>query len=399
MRVPWLVTALLLGSTFGCQTAGKQAVRPAERPAAPGARGAVDTAVPAQGSQPVCRPQVRALSAARPGVRPYLAVRSGEFAVVWEQTGDEHRSIRFQALDQSTNPLGPSIEIADLKHGGAAPLVVADGNGYVVVWTVDQLDTSAIALRRVDRLGKPRSDVVQVVAQPGARALGLGQVPQGFVVVWWTRAKLPHVQMATWIDAGGRPLGPPVLLSRAPSVDPTVDVEPLQAGEARARPGSVRIAWEELVAGIDHVIVAEVGSAGVLRRVDIGPGDTPSFGGDQVFFEHLGDQTIWYSPKMEAQPRQIAEGHSPEATRAWGVSGRGILCFGRLVTKEQTSSDELVCAELEAGKLVREQHLASAARGVIAVQAAATSKGYGVAYQTEEERGMAVSFAAVTCPP
>src|SRR4051812_11265114 len=167
---------------------------------------------------PGCLLHERRLSVeGRDGTRPDLAYNHGVFAAVWEDADDQHCGVRFQALDAQAAPLGASVEVADLEKGGAEPRVIADGDGFVVSWTVA---SSNIALRRVDRLGKPRGDVMSAVAAPSARALALAPFAGGLALVWWSWASSPPLQAVTFLDGDGRAKGQPVELSRTPLVSP-----------------------------------------------------------------------------------------------------------------------------------------------------------------------------------
>src|SRR5256885_13985894 len=115
---------------------------------------------------PGCVLHERRLSAeGRAATRPEVAYNRGVFAAVWEDADAEHTGVRFQALDALAAPLGPGVEVADVEKGGAEPRVIPDGDGFVVSWTVAG---SQIALRRGDRLGRPRGDVLP--AGVGAKA-------------------------------------------------------------------------------------------------------------------------------------------------------------------------------------------------------------------------------------
>jgi len=318
----------------------------------------------------------------RAGVHPHLAAADGVFAVVWEDSDDHHRGVHFQSLDAQANPVGPSVEVADLDRGGAEPRVVADGDGFAVVWTVDQADTSMIVLRRVDARGKPRGDVMPVVSVPNARALSAIKVDDGFAVAWWTWSANPPEQLLSWLDGSGKPVGKPLSLSKGSLVEPQVDLEPVAGG--------VRAVWVEQVANTDHIFAADVTRAGVRQRVDLGAGSGPSFGKSGVIYANLGDGTVWRSPVAAAHPTKLSDGQSPEAAADQ-------VCLFRTVSTLDLTIDELRCVGLDGDRIARDQRIAGAPGGVLTLHAAAGAGAVGIVYQTEGDDLMSVQFAALSC--
>jgi hypothetical protein len=335
---------------------------------------------------PGCLLHERRLSAeGRAGTRPDVAWNGGAFAVVWEDADAEHAGIRFQALDAQAAPLAASVEVADLEKGGAEPRVIADGDGFVVSWTVA---STQIVLRRVDRLGKPRGDVVTALSAESAHALALAPFADGLALVWWTWASSPPLQAVTFLDGEGRPKGEPVPLSRTPLVSPMADLLPSGA--------SLQVAWEEQHDGVEHALAGRVTPAGLSHRVDFGPGDSPSLTQKGAVFGHLDDASIWWSPLEAARPARFTDGQYPDA-RPLGPE-KGVLCVVRLAETEAGSVDELDCLTLQKGDPLRDDKVASAQRGLRAQAVAAGADAFAVVYQTDEPDAQAVHLVTARCP-
>ncbi|MCA1665414.1 MAG: hypothetical protein LC659_14315, partial [Myxococcales bacterium] len=161
-------------------------------------------------------------------MRPQLAAVADAFAVAWEET-TEHRGIRVQTFALDGQPLGTSIEVADVARAAAEPRLAANpaGDGFAVFWSATHGDAStALSVRRIDRAGRPKSDATPVVVAPGARALDAAPTDSGYAVAWWNWSGQPHQLAVTFVDKEGRPVGKPLAVTRAPSPDPTVDVAP-----------------------------------------------------------------------------------------------------------------------------------------------------------------------------
>jgi hypothetical protein len=319
-----------------------------------------------------------------------VASLDGSFGVVWEETDESHRGIHFQALDSEARPLSASVEVADLARGGAQPKVIADGDGYAVLWTVDQAETSVIAFRRVDARGQPRGDLVPSVSAPSVRALAVARSGGRFGVVWWSWALNPPLQALSWLDAGGKPVGKPLELSTGPLVDPAADL--LSDGT-----GGLSAAWEEQIEGAAHVVVGHAAEGALAQRLVVGPGNAPSLTQIGVMFAHLDDASIWWSPLAEARPARFTDGQYPDGAPLGPE--RAVLCVVRSAPGDESPVDELDCLELQRGEPVRDDKIASAPRGLVAQQVAPTPGGYGVVFQTEEPDAMAVHLATVKCPP
>jgi hypothetical protein len=389
MRVPsWSVAvAALAWSACG----------PAARPAA---QAPAEAARPPAPTVPACAVRERVISA--PGVasvRPDVASGDGGFAAVWEETDVRHRGVHFLALDGAAQPLAGSVEIADLDRGGAEPRVTADGDGFAVLWTVDEADTSVIAFRRVDGRGKPRGDVAPAVSAPGARALAVERLcgvasdggagcDDGFALAWWTWAGAAPQQSITWLDGDGRPHARLPLASGA-FVDPAVALRRVDA--------RLVASWEELVEGRQHVFAGELTRGGIAARADLGVGDGPSLGAGRVVYANLGEASVWSAPLDPGggEPAPVGDGQVPSAA-ARGDST--VACFARSRSTEESSEDELACRELDGPRAGRETTVARAPLGIVSLRVAAGPSAYGVVYQIEEDGGMTVHFATVRCP-
>jgi hypothetical protein len=368
------------GALVGCAPQRPPPVAPLPSAAAPDGEG---------GPAPRCQVRARRLSAlGRAATRPDIAANGATFGVVWEDADEAHRGIRFQPLDLEAKPLGPAVEVADLSRGGAEPRVIADGDGFLVGWTVDDPETSVIAMRRLDARGKPRGDVVAAVTSKNARALALSRTSDGFAVVWWSWVSAPPLQAVTFLDGEARPRGAPVELSRTPLVDPMAAI--LADGDA------LLAAWEEQHDGVEHIFTGRVTAAGVGARLDVGPGDSPSLTQKGVVFAHLDEAAIFWSPLEVAQPARFTDGQYPDA-RPLGPT-RGVLCVVRQSVADDASVDELDCLALVRGEPVRDDLIAQAPHGLVAQRVAPTPDALGVVYQTEEPDAMAVHLATAKCP-
>ena len=376
MRTPTLTLLAFLLAPFGCGPQVATGTRPTPTPSP------LPPAEQAGAPPPPCKVSQRLLSVSTRGsVQPDVAAGAdGGFGVSWEETEESHRGIHFQALDAHATPLGPSVEVADLARGGAEPHVVADGDGYAIVWTVDEPDTTQIVLRRVDGRGVPLSDVVTAVEAKNARALALGKVKDGFALAWWTWSASPPQQSVSWLDGDGKPRGKPVVLFRGELVEPAVDL--------REDGGVLRAAWVEPVGGMDHVLVGVVGRRGLDERRDIGAGNGPSLGSAGVTFAQLTDATVWRSPLDRAAPAKLTDGQSP-------VQRDGTLCLYRPATQGDSAADQLRCLTVD-DKVVRDDLVTAAPGGVLTLRAAHASIP-AVVWQTEENDVMAVRFATVEC--
>jgi len=128
----------------------------------------------AKAPTPRCTYSVRRLSGyGKGGARPQIAASSDAFIVAWEETTDR-RGVRVETFAANTDPLGPVVEVGDAGSSVAEPRVAALPNaadGFAVFWSTEQADTATIAMRRLDRTGKPKNNVIPVVVAPGARAL------------------------------------------------------------------------------------------------------------------------------------------------------------------------------------------------------------------------------------
>jgi hypothetical protein len=347
------------------------------------------------GSSARCRVLTRSLSApGRGAAHPQIAVAGDTFALVWEEN-DDHRTIRLQTVDAKAQPLGPSVQIADLVKGGAAPSVVADGDGFAVLWTEEHPASSVISFRRVDAHGRPRGDVVAAVNAPSARMLAATNLAAGFVALWWNWEGLPHTLAASFLDGAGRPRGRPLPVSRAPSADPTVDAAPARVVGA-ADDAQVALAWEEMVDGVEHVFAGTLADGRSQQRVDLGPGETPELAYGRVVFERPSEHAIFSAGLDGTGLSRITDGHTPAAARHDRSTA---LCFIRDTGGENGQTDELWCGELDGGgRLNGAQRIAVAPEGVLALQIAA-GKRTGVVYEKQERDDTAIAFATLVCAP
>ncbi|HEY7958315.1 MAG TPA: hypothetical protein VII38_23610 [Polyangia bacterium] len=359
----------------------------------PGAAAAGERPIATPAAPPGCKVALRTVSLpGRGGARPSLAQASGAYAVVWEETAEDHRGVHFQALDGEARPLGPSVEVADLERGGAEPKVVADGDGFAIVWTIDEPDTSLIAFRRVDAHGRPRGDVITAVSSPHARALALAKVEGGFALGWWSWSGTPPSENLTWLDADGRPHGRAVRVSTGLLVDPEMDLRAVEGAGDKHNP-EVRAAWIEAVNGDDHVLDGVISRTAVSGKVDLGPGDRPALVSGGVLFANPTDASVWLAPVDGAQPpERVTDGQMPAAADSR-------LCLYRTVTEQQRANDELHCMGLDGARPVDPVRVAVAPGGVLTLALAApeSSSGFGVVFQTEAGDTMKVVFAAVEC--
>jgi hypothetical protein len=337
---------------------------------------------------PACRATVRRLSLPGAGAaRPQVAVSGDAFAVAWEELTD-HRAVRVQTFDGEARPLGPSLEVADRARSGAEPRVVADGSGFLVLWTVEENDSSVIYLRHLDRAGRPAGDVVPLVTAPGARALAAAPSGGDYAVAWWNWSGLPHVVTVRYFDHLERPLGKPLVVSRAPSPDPTVDLLPV--GDGRAT-----IAWEEMLDSEQHVFTGTLTRTELQERRDLGAGETPELAGDRLIWELPADGAIYTAPVAGGAPARLTNGHTPAA--ATRPDGRSALCFVRDTSLEAGRADELWCGDFSNGDIATPIQVALAARGILTLQTAASKTRLAAAWQAQEDDDSSVSFATVSC--
>jgi hypothetical protein len=276
----------------------------------------------AAATAPGCRVASQRVSPpGRGALHPQVAAVADGFAVAWEETAD-HRSVRLQRFGLDAHPLDAAIEVGD--HGGAEPRVAALADGGVAVfWSTEQDDRALIVMRRFDGAGKPIGDTVPVLSSPGARTLALASVEGGFAVAWWNWSGLPHQISVSWVDKEGRALGKPLPITRAPSADPTVDLWPGSAVGSRA---PAVITWEELVDGVEHIVVGELGRERLEGRVDVGAGETPELGHAVVVFERPVEQRI-LAAAFDGALVPVEQGHVPAAAPARGDGSA--LCFLR----------------------------------------------------------------------
>ncbi len=324
----------------------------------------------------------------RGGVRPHvLPAPQGGFAVVWEESDESSRGIHFQALDAQAAPAGPAVEVADLQRGGAMPRLVADGDGFAVLWAEDSADNTTLHFRRVDAKGKPRGDVVPVIKSPNVRVLAAARTKSGFAAAWWTWSSQPPELAVSYLDADGKPRGAPITLTRGTLIEPAVDFSP---GDG---PELLRVAWVEPQEGADHVIAGtiEPGKPQVAARVDLGEGNLPSFIASGLVLARIGDTSVWRTPFRNPAPVRLTDGQNPDA------AGNSV-CLFRPATGTELLTDELRCLTLEDGRILRDRRVTTAPGGVLTLSLAVSGPTVGVVYQTEEPENMSVSLATLTCP-
>jgi hypothetical protein len=336
---------------------------------------------------PACRVRSAPLSPpGREGARPSVAYSAGGsgFLAAWEEEAAGHRAIFARSFDEEANPRGEAVELADVVEGGAEPRVAADGDGFVVAWTIDRSGgEAAVALRRVDGLGRPRGPVAQVLVARDARALAVARAGAGFAVGWWSWTATPPVEWITFTDATGRALGRPIALSQGPLVEAAIDLVPDGDG--------VRAAWIETRDGIDHVVVGLARPGGVSQRADLGAGVQPTVvDGGAIVGRPADGLVVQLAPGSAST---VASGYAPEA------SARAVCYFRNVTgTGDQKSVDELRCRMRASGD---EALVAALPGGVLGLAVADGPAATGVVYQTEEESTagaeMRVHFAAVRC--
>jgi hypothetical protein len=339
---------------------------------------------------PTCAYQVRRLSApGRGAVRPHLAAGEDAFAVAWEETS-EHHAVRVQTFALDGHPLGPSIEVADVARAAAEPRLAADGDGFTIFWSAERSGgATMLAMRHVDRAGKPKSDALPVIVAPSVRALDVAPTDGGYAVAWWSAGGSVHPLFVSFVDNKGRPLGRPLSITRTPTPAPTVELAP---GAALGRHAPMVVTWSETVGELAHVIVADVSRAGLDGRVDVGAGETPQLGAGVVVFERPADTSIWAAPIVgAAATERIAGGHRPAAAPRAPLATA--LCYLR--------DAELVCATLASaggGLLVQPTRIAVPPRALSALGVATSGDRIGVAWQAQDGDDSSVSFASLTCP-
>jgi hypothetical protein len=335
-----------------------------------------------------CSVKVRRLSVPGAGAaRPQVAAGADAFAVAWEETSD-HRAVRVQTFDGDARPLGPSLEVADRAHSAGEPRVVADGSGFLVLWTVEADDSSIINVRHLDRGGKPVGDIVPLVTVPGARALAAVPLGDDYAVAWWNWSGQPHVVTVRYFDHQERPLGKPLVVSREPSPDPTVDL--LGVGH-----GNATIAWEEMLGGEQHVFTGTLTRTELVGRRDLGAGETPELAGDRLVWELPAEAAIYAAPVKGGVPARLSDGHTPAA--ATRPDGKGALCFVRDTSLEEGRADELWCGDLANGALATPTQVALAPRGILNLQTAASKLRLAAAWQAQEDDDSSVSLATFSC--
>ncbi len=347
-----------------------------------------------------CSYSVRRVSASgRGGMRPQIAANGDTFAVAWEETAD-HRGVRVQTFTADAQPLGTAIEIADLARPGASPRVAAspDGDGFAVFWSTEQGDSSTLAMRRIDRAGKPRSDVVSVLSLPGIRPLDATPSDKGYAVAWWNWSGTPHQLAVSFVDKDGRALGRPLAITRAPSPDPTVDIA---LGGPLGKSAQTVIAWDETIDDAEHVFVGDVGKERLEGRVDLGIGETPRMGTGILVWERARETAIMMAPLAGGSaPVRIADGHVPAAA----PHGKNTaLCYLHDIDpSDERRVDELFCGTLVDGRLVDGTRIATAPRGIYALSVVSMAEHggdrIGAVWQTQDPDDTAVSFASLSCP-
>jgi hypothetical protein len=349
-------------------------------------------------ARPQCTAEVRRVSSFGHGAaRPQIAAGADAFAVAWEETTD-HRSVRAQTFGLDARPLGPSLELADLARAGSDPRLAAmpdPSEGFAVFWSTEQGDSSVIAMRRLDRAGKPKGDAVPVVTAQGARALAVTTTESGFALAWWNWTGTPHQVTVSLVDKLGRIQGRPVPVTLAPSPDPTVEIRP---GAALGRRAPLVLAWDETIDRLEHVIVGELANSHLEGRIDFGPGETPRMGAGVLLWERAEEQGLYVAPLGGGPAKKLTEGHLPAAA---GRDARATaVCFLHSNDiGEEAHVDELQCGHLVDGKIGDLTRIAMAPRGIFSLQLAAGARRLGVTWQSQEEEDTGVSFATVSCPP
>lgn len=110
---------------------------------------------------------------------PALVANQTHLAVAWQEHDGDYAAIRLLVLDSRAKPLGPSVQLAEVAVAAPTPLVIADGDGYAVLWRGD----GSILLRRADRLGRPSGDAMSLWSGKRLRLLAALRSGEQFRVV------------------------------------------------------------------------------------------------------------------------------------------------------------------------------------------------------------------------
>lgn len=324
------------------------------------------------------------------GTAPVMASRRDQFAVVWVEAGEARRELRLQIFDAHGQAQAPSRALDALSSGGGDPQIATTKNGYAVVWSVDHGDTTDVMLERVDRRGLPLGPPTDVFESPTARPLAFAHVGDGFVIVWWQWAQVPHREVATWLDAQGRRLSD-VELTRMPCDQPVVDLQPEPDGRAR-------LAWEQQIDGRQRVIVGMLSEDGVVRQGSEYDGRDPALLRGGTVMTGLDEMTVLYAPFGAATARPLASGRMADGAV---LGDDSVLCRVQRGSSQAGAADEeLLCAREKAGGLLRERVLARSAHTLGVAQVADTSEGFAVALEgarPTDEDTEAVLVTVVQC--
>lgn len=234
------------------------------------------------------------------GGKPAVASRRDEFAVVWEEAGEQARRIELRVFDAHGGPLTPTLLVTKLPSGGGDPRIAATDDGYAIVWAVDRDGTSAVVLQRTDARGVPAGAPLEAFSSPTARPLALAPSDDGLVVVWWQWAVQPHVERATWLDARGARAGE-VELTRSPCDDPTADVR-------RAADGRLRVAWEEQRGDEQRVLAGLLSKDRIVQEGPAYVGRDPALLRDGVVMTAVPRSAVLYAPFGAAEAVPLASG-------------------------------------------------------------------------------------------
>jgi len=108
--------------------------------------------------EPRCQAQQRILAPVTSHPRAAVILAAGEgVVVVWTERVGEHDALRLLAVDAHGAPRTPSVEVVDRAAAISGPEVAVTESGFVVSWS----EPGARLQRTLDARGRPSSDVVE----------------------------------------------------------------------------------------------------------------------------------------------------------------------------------------------------------------------------------------------
>ena len=398
------VVAVIGVAAVGCAPAQK-ASAPAAAPTAEHEAAAAVPQPPASAPPTAkrCGYSVRRVSASgRGAMRPQLAAGADAFAVAWEETTD-HRGIRVQTFAPDAQPLGPSIEVADVARAAAEPHLAANpaGDGFAVFWSAAHGDASAALQMRRDRSRRQAEVGRDADRRRPRRARARRRTDRERLrgrLVELERTAAPARRQLRPTRRAAR-VGKPLAVTRAPSPDPTVDIA---SGPTLGRHAPTVLAWDRdrrrrraRHRRRSRRAIASKGapiSARARRRASA-PASSSGSARRRL--------SIWIGARRQRRPRRCAsrDGHVPAAApRAPLVTA---LCYLRDADpSDRGHVDELICGTLlPTGTVVDDTRIAVGARGIFGLQVATSGGAHRRRLADARTTTTApVSFAALTCP-